>query len=70
MHWGTDVNGANDRWLNVATGSTVNIAKRNTATTFAGDSELIGFRAIIGSAFLQPTDTYIVTVTFTAVTNP
>jgi hypothetical protein len=66
----TDYNGANDRWLNVATGSTVNIAKRLTATTGGGDSELIGFRAIIGSSKIQPTDIYKVTVIFTATTNP
>lgn len=70
MHWGTDVNGANDRWLNVATGSTVNIAKRNSETSISGDTELIAFRAIIGTSKIQPTDTYKVTVVFTATTNP
>jgi len=70
LHWGTDVNGANDRWLNVATGSTINIAKRNSVTTSGGDTENVGFRAIIGTSKIQPTDTYKVTVVFTATTNP
>ncbi len=70
MHWGTDVNGAADRWLNVATGSTINIAKRNSVTSASGDTELIAFRAIIGTSKIQPTDTYKVTVVFTATTNP
>ena len=70
MHWGTDVNGAADRWLNVATGSTINIAKRTSQTTGGGDNELIAFRAIIGTSKIQPTDIYKVTVVFTATTNP
>jgi hypothetical protein len=66
----TDYNGANDRWLNVATGSTVNIAKRTSVTSAAGDTELIAFRAIVGTSKIQPTDVYKVTVIFTATTNP
>lgn len=72
MHWGADSLAGTDRWLNVATGSTVNIAKRNTQTyQYSGsDAEVVGFRAKIGASYLQPTDTYKVTVTFTATTNP
>lgn len=70
LHWGADSPAGTDRWLNVATGSTVNIAKRNSQTAPGGDSEKIGFRAKIGSSYLQPTDIYNVIVTFTAVTNP
>lgn len=69
ISWDVD---ANAKYLNVATGSTVNIAKRNSYTyQYAGsDSLLIQFRAIVGASKIQPTDTYKVTVVFTAVTNP
>jgi hypothetical protein len=70
MTWSTDAGNSTDRFLNVATGSTVNIAKRTSQTTGGGDSEVIQFRAIIGSNVIQPSDTYKVTVTFTATTNP
>lgn len=69
MTWGTDVSGANDKWLNVATGSTVNIAKRTTETSSTGDVQVVAFRAIIGSSAFVPTDTYKATVTFTVTTN-
>jgi hypothetical protein len=70
MTWGTNAGDTTDKFLNVATGSTVNIAKRSTQTLAAGDSEVVQFRAIVGSSYIQPTDTYKVTVTFTATTNP
>ena len=70
MTWGSNAGNTTDRFLNVATGSTVNIAKRSTQTLAAGDSELVQFRAIVGSSYIQATDTYKVTVTFTATTNP
>jgi hypothetical protein len=66
--WGTD--GVSDTWLRVATGSAVNIAARTTPTTGGGDTENIGFRAIIHGTAIVPTDTYKATVTFTATTNP
>lgn len=63
--WGSD--GVNDRWLRVATGAGVNIASRQSTT--AGDTQNIGFRAIIhGNAIVQ-SDIYKATVTVTAVTN-
>jgi len=72
MTWGTNAGNSTDRFLNVATGSTVNIAKRSSVTGTGGsaDLEVVMFRAIIGTNKVQPTDTYRVTVTFTAVTNP
>jgi len=65
--WGSD--GATDTWLNVATGSLVNIARKSTFTSAAGDTENIGFRAIINGTKVVPTDTYKATVTFTATAN-
>lgn len=71
LDWGSDNAGVSiDKFLNVATGSTVNIAKRNSATPSGGDDEVIMFRAIVGANKIQPSDTYKVTVTFTATTNP
>ena len=70
MTWGVNAGNTTDRFLNVATGSTVNIAKRTDETTGGGDAQLVQFRAIVGSSYIQPTDTYKVTVTFTATTNP
>jgi hypothetical protein len=66
--WGTD--GTSDTWLRVATGSAVNIANRATQTSGGGDTENIGFRAIIHGTAIIPTDTYKATVTVTATTNP
>ncbi len=66
--WGSD--GTNDTWLNVGTGSAVAIASRATPTGGAGDSEVIGFRAVLNGSVIVPTDTYKATVTFTATTNP
>lgn len=68
MTWGSD--GASDTWLNVATGSTVEIANRSTATTAGGDVQYVGFRVKVGANKIQPTDTYKAIVTFTATTNP
>lgn len=61
--WGTDA--STEKWLNVGTGS-YTIATRTSATTNGGDSEVIGFRAQIGTSKIQPTGTYTATVTFTA----
>ena len=65
--WGTD--GTSDTWLRVATGSAVNIASRTTQTSAGGDTQNIGFRAIIHGTAIVPTDTYKATVVFTATTN-
>lgn len=65
--WGSD--STTDTWLNIGTGSAVNIANRSTQTSTSGDTENIGFRAIINGTAIVPTDTYKGTVTFTATTN-
>ncbi len=65
--WGTD--GLTDTWLRVGTGAGVNIALRGSPTTQAGDTENIGFRAIIHGNAIVPSDVYRATVTITAVTN-
>ena len=65
--WGSD--GVSDTWLRVATGSSVNIANRTSATGPGGDVEKIGFRVIINGTAIVPNDTYRATVTLTAITN-
>ncbi len=65
--WGAD--GTHDTWLNVGTGSAVNISNRSNYTSSGGDLQKIGFRAIINGTSIVPTDTYKATVTFTATTN-
>ncbi len=67
LAWGAD--GVSDTWLRVATGSAVNIAASTTATSVSGDTENIGFRAIIHGTAIVPSDVYKATVTFTATTN-
>lgn len=66
-NWGTD--GQTDTWLRVATGSSINIASRTTRTSVAGDTEHIGFRAIIHGTAIVPNDSYKATVTVTALSN-
>ncbi len=61
-NWGTD--GSSETWLNVGTGAQVSLVKRTTET--AGDTELIQFKAYIGSASAQPSGTYRATVIITA----
>jgi hypothetical protein len=65
--WGAD--GTTDKWLRVATGSAVNIANRATQTSVAGDTENVGFRAILHGTVIVPSDTYKAYVTLTATTN-
>jgi hypothetical protein len=67
ISWGSD--GTTDTWLNVGTGSAVNIASRNSETTGNGDTQNIGFRAILNGSVIVPTDVYKATVTFTATSN-
>ncbi|HRH93748.1 MAG TPA: hypothetical protein PKV72_04440 [Candidatus Peribacteria bacterium] len=61
-NWGTD--GASEAWLNVGTGAQVSLVKRTTETT--GDTELIQFKAYIGSTSAQPSGVYRATVVITA----
>lgn len=63
--WGVD--GVNEKWLNVATGTTV-IALRPTQTS-GTDTELVGFRAEVGAQKSQAAGLYKVTIIFTAITN-
>jgi len=65
--WGTD--GALEGFLNVATGATVNIAKRNNPTSGAGDLEHFLFKVVIPSSSFQPTGVYKATISFTATDN-
>jgi len=65
--WGAD--GATEGFLNVATGSVVNIAKRTTETAPAGDKENFLFKVVIPSGSFQPTGVYKATVRFTVTDN-
>ena len=65
--WGAD--GDHEGFLNVATGSIVNIAKRNSETSPSGDTEVIKYKVYIPSTIFQPSGTYKVTVQFTATDN-
>jgi hypothetical protein len=65
--WGAD--GATEGFLNVSTGSAVNIARRNTETSAAGDTENFLFKVVIPSSGFQPTGTYKATIRFTVTDN-
>lgn len=65
--WGAD--GSTEGFLNVATGSAVNIAKRTTETSASGDTENFLFKVVIPSGTFQPTGTYKATVRFTVTDN-
>ncbi len=62
--WGTDA--ASEKWLNIAT-SNRTIVTRTSSTLYEGSTQIIQFRSDIGAAKLQPTGTYLATVTLTAV---
>jgi hypothetical protein len=53
----------------VATGSSMNIAKRNTPTGGQSDVEAFLFKVVIPSNVFQPTGTYKAVVTITATDN-
>lgn len=65
--WGSD--GATEGFLNVATGSSVNVAKRNTETSSTGDIENFLFKVVIPTGTFQPTGTYKATILFTVTDN-
>ncbi len=67
MRWGSD--SPTEGFLNVATGSAVNIARRNTPTSGEGDLQNFLFKVVIPSGSFQSTGTYKSTVTFTATDN-
>lgn len=65
--WGAD--SSTEGFLNVATGSAVNVAKRTTETAAAGDTENFLFKVVIPSGSFQPTGTYKATIRFTVTDN-
>lgn len=65
--WGAD--GATEGFLNVATGAAVNIARRTSVTSGAGDTQNFLFKVVIPSGAFQPTGTYKATVQFTVTDN-
>jgi len=65
--WGSD--GATETYVPVATGSTVNIAKRQSDTASTGDVEVIRWKVIIPSGVFIPTGTYKAYVQFTVTDN-
>jgi hypothetical protein len=67
ISWGSD--GATEGFLSVATGSSVNIAKRTSETASTGDTEQFLFKVVIPSGTFQPTGTYKATIRFTVVDN-
>jgi hypothetical protein len=65
--WGSD--GASETYVAVATGSAVNIAKRQTDTSSTGDVEVLRWKAIVPSGVFVPTGTYKAYVQFTVTDN-
>jgi hypothetical protein len=65
--WGSD--GATEGYLNVGTGSAVNIARRTSATSPGGDTENLLYKVVIPSGVFQPTGTYKTTILFTITDN-
>lgn len=63
--WGTDTSSEN--WLNVAT-TNRQIVSRNTETSGAGSTEILAFKAEVGSSKSQSTGSYAVNITVTATT--
>lgn len=62
--WGTDT--SSEKWLNIRT-SNRTIVTRSSSTPLQGSTEIIQFRAEVGSSKLQPTGLYQTRVTFTLV---
>lgn len=63
VEWGTD--SSSEKWLNVAT-SNREIVTRSSETT--SSSQVVAFKAEVGSSASQPTGNYTVNVTVTATT--
>ena len=66
--WGALDTYAGGKWLNVNNTASFTIASRATKTLSTGDDEIVHFGAEIGASSFQPTGTYTVNVTMTAVT--
>lgn len=67
LTWDSDT-ATNEKWLKVATGSTVTIASADQESAQDGDDHHVGFRVEIGTSKVQPTGTYQSIVEFTATT--
>lgn len=65
--WGSD--SATEGYLNVATGSAVNIARRTTETSSTGDIQNFSYKVVIPASVFQPTGTYKATILYTVVDN-
>jgi hypothetical protein len=63
--WGADDTYAGGKWLNVSTSDRLLIG-RSGATSYSGDNQKIVFGAEVGSNVVQPSGTYTVNVTITA----
>lgn len=66
--WGSADTYGGGKWLNVNNAAPFTVATRASATSAPGDDEVIYFGSEIGASKLQPTGTYSVDVTMTAVT--
>ncbi len=64
VKWGTD--GASEKWLNIGDGN-YSIVTRGSATTQSGSTQVLQFRAEVGSAVVQTAGSYRASVTFTVV---
>lgn len=63
--WGTE--GGSEKWLNIPALSSALVVSRGSRTDAGGSSEILQFRAEIGSGILQTSGNYEAIVTFTAV---
>ena len=68
VSWGADTDETMP-FLNVATGSAVNIAKRTTETASTGDLENFLFKVYVPSSSFVPTGTYKASIRFTVTDN-
>ena len=65
--WGTLDSYLAGKWLNIKT-TDFQIAQRTSKTSTSGDDEVFWFGAEVGSTKIQPSGTYVVDVTITAIT--
>lgn len=60
--WGTD--SVDEKWLNVGSGSSVEVVSRSTRTAVLGSTETFQFRAEVGTEKIQEKGTYDVLIDF------
>ncbi|MDD5055821.1 MAG: hypothetical protein PHZ00_06170 [Candidatus Peribacteraceae bacterium] len=65
VKWGTE--GGGEKWLNIPALTSGHLVSRSGRTDIAGSTEILQFRAEIGSGILQTSGTYEAVVTFTLV---